>query len=408
MKFSVVNLGCRVNRVESDSFIAHLSDFGMTYSEDAPDVVIVNTCTVTGEAEKKTRKAVRQALRSHPDAKLVVTGCAAVINPEEFTSLSERVQVVAKAKVVESLVALDDSSLHGSLITPSALRYGDQFPTRVGIKIQDGCDNACSFCIVHVARGKSTSRPLDECIDEARRLYAAGAREIVLTGIDLGNYHFGDKDLAALLNALVACMPEGRIRVSSIEPLSVTDEIIDAMTASDGHVCKHLHIPLQSGSSGILGQMNRHYTANDFKELVDKLYAAMPGLSLSTDIIVGFPGETEQDFQDTLDMVRYCRFSKVHIFRYSRREGTPAALRDDQIPPEIIARRAKELSELARHVREQEQKARLGTSEYVLIEESGLGTTESFFTVNVGDAAKRGSLAPFVLRHLDEGGVFNV
>lgn len=402
-----MNLGCRVNRVESDSIAAKLVDHAWVIDRENPQVVVVNTCTVTGEADKKTRKTVRRVLKDHPEATVLVTGCAAAMTPEVYRAMSDRVRLVGKAGVVEAALSLGDDSLHGHL-PAQAVRFGEDFPTRVGIKIQDGCDNACTYCIVHVARGKSTSLDCEECLSEAKRHYLAGAREIVLTGIDLGNYDYKGMRLEGLLARLIDELPEARIRISSIEPPSITDGIVDMIARSGGRICRHLHLPLQSGSSKVLAEMDRHYDARAFRDLVDTLYERIPRMSLSTDIIVGFPGETEEDFQQTLDMVEHCRFSKVHIFRYSRRAGTPAAVREDQVPAEVVSDRARRLRDLAAKVRQQEQRRRLGTSEGVLVEEDGQGTTESFFTVRFDQPATRGALLDYTLARLDENGVFRV
>ena len=408
MKFHVVNLGCRVNRVESDAIAAQLVQAGLETDKDNPDVVVVNTCTVTGEADKKTRKAVHRALRENPDAMVVVTGCAAAIDPETYRSMSNRVRIVGKAGVAEAVLALDEHAMHGQVDPERALRFGGGFPTRVGIKVQDGCDNACTYCIVHVARGASTSRPADECVDEAVALYDAGAREIVLTGIDLGSYRDGEVGLPALVRMLLEKMPGARVRISSIEPPSVDDELIDVMAGAGGYVCRHLHLPLQSGSSRVLEEMGRAYSAQEYAALVDRLYKAMPSLALTTDIIVGFPGETEQDFLETLDMVRRCRFTKVHAFRYSRRSGTPAASRTDQIPADVVAQRASRLHEVANDVRRKEQVARIGTEELLLVEQEGTATSESFFTVRVDTCERRGDLVRRSLTTLGDDGIFSV
>lgn len=443
LTFHVVNLGCKVNRVESDDFAARLiARGGVEASLDAADFVIVNTCTVTGEAEKKTRKAVRHALRENGHARVVVTGCAAAIDPATYEAMSERVRIVPKgsmvayladdafvadlayctscdggirnaaaqsgadqtAKTPEVLTDLSDEVLVGA----ASLRVGEGFPTRVGVKVQDGCNNACTYCIVHVARGRAWSRPADEIEAEVRTLAAAGAKEIVLTGINLGSYCEGDLRLAGLLRRLIAAADEAapalapgehpvRFRISSVEPRDVDDDLIALMAASDGRICRHLHLPLQSGSAKVLKEMARPYKADYFADLVGRLYAAMPELSLSTDVIVGFPGETEEDFQATMDMARTCRFSKMHIFRYSMREGTPAAKRPDQIAPEIKADRAKRLEALERSLREADRARRVGTTELVLVESHDTATTESYYTVAAPAGARPGDLVECVL-----------
>ena len=423
MNFHVVNLGCKVNRVESDDFAAVLLSQGAQASDASDaDFIIVNTCTVTGEAEKKTRKAVRQALRANDRAQVVVTGCAAAIDPGTYTSMSERVRVVPKL-AMHALLAeengltsvRDASELQGASIESqggipgassrdrdrwgSGLEHvGGEFPTRVGVKVQDGCNNACTYCIVHVARGRAWSRPADEILDEVCRTAGAGAREIVLTGINLGSYSFEGMGLADLLRQLLDATDEDvRFRVSSIEPRDVDDDLIGLMAAANGRICRHLHLPLQSGSTKVLREMARPYKAEQFKELVDRLYAAMPMLSLSTDVIVGFPGETEEDYQATEDMARACRFSKMHIFRYSKREGTPAARRADQVAPEVKADRAKRLEAVEAELRADDLARRAGTREFALVESDGAATTESYHTVHAPEGAREGEMVEVVL-----------
>lgn len=395
MKFHVVNLGCKVNRVESDSFTASLMDKGGVPScASEAELIIVNTCTVTGEAEKKTRKAVRQALRSNSRARVVVTGCAAAIDPVEFESMDGRVEIVPKLEMARFLDGLSDSSRDAADALGAAfahdavagafepMRVGDEFPTRVGIKVQDGCNNACTYCIVHVARGRAWSRPADEVVGEACRLDAAGVREIVLTGINLGSYRHEGMGLAGLLGRLLEATSDGvRFRISSVEPRDVDDDLIDLMAKANGRICRHLHLPLQSGSSRVLREMARPYTAQRYKDLVSRLYGAMPMLSLSTDVIVGFPGETEEDYLATEEMARFCRFSKMHVFRYSKRAGTPAALREDQVSPEVKADRVKRLESLALELREADFAHRRGSRELALVESDGVATTESYHTI---------------------------
>ena len=395
--FHVVNLGCKVNRVESDDFAAALLARGGEAVDAArADLIVVNTCTVTGEAEKKTRKAVRGALRANDHARVIVTGCAAAISPEVFEGMDPRVQVVPKGSMM-GLLAPEGSSFEPHGAAP-LLRVGDEFPTRVGIKVQDGCDNACTYCIVHVARGRAWSRPADEIVSEAVRLAQAGVREIVLTGINLGSYSFEGMTLAGLLRRLLdAVEGDVRFRISSVEPRDVHDDLIELMAQADGRICRHLHLPLQSGSPKVLKEMARPYKASYFAELVDRLYEAMPMLSLSTDVIVGFPGETEEDFQETAAMAERCRFSKMHIFRYSMREGTPAARRADQVDPVVKADRAKRLEAIAQALREADRSRRAGTVELALVETNGVATTESYHEVRVAEDAPVGELMEFRL-----------
>ena len=380
MKFSIVNLGCKVNRVESDSTASALLSLGHTraVSEQA-DLVVVNTCTVTEEAEKKTRKAVRRALSDNPHATVVVSGCASAMHPHEYEALDPRVRVVSRLKL--------ETYLRERTNNASLVRLGESFNTRVNVKVQDGCDNDCTYCIVHVARGASRSMPFDSIVQESVALAKAGAREIVLAGINLGTYNDEGRSLSDLLEALLLqteSLPDDsapvRFRIGSIEPQNVDDRLIGLLATSKGRVCRHLHLPLQSGSTKVLGEMNRHYTAEGFLALIDKLYAACPTLSLSTDIIVGFPGETDDEFDQTMDVARRCRFSKIHVFPYSRREGTPAACRIDQIAPEVKKKRAQALRTLGDEMRRSDFERRRGTIEAVLVE-PGFALTESYHEI---------------------------
>ena len=393
MDFSIVNLGCKVNRVESDDVAALLIAKGSkpVALADA-QLIVINTCTVTGEAEKKTRKAVRHALRSNDSATVVVTGCAVAIDPTAYEEMSPRVRIVPKGDLMKAVSAAG---------SPDSLRLGGSFPTRVGIKVQDGCNNACTYCIVHVARGKAWSRPSSEVIEEALAYGAAGVKEMVLTGINLGSYRESGSDgcanLAGLLRRLLAVVPDARFRISSVEPRDIDDDLIELLASSEGRVCRHLHLPLQSGSSKVLREMARPYDASRYAELVDRIRSKVPSIAISTDIIVGFPGETEEDFRQTLEMVRQCRFTKVHVFRYSKRENTPAAMRDDQVAPEIKARRAKELELVAAQVRSAERAARAGMRESVLVETDGVATTESYYAVEAPSGASPGMLVECIL-----------
>ena len=423
MNFSIVNLGCKVNRVESDAFAAGLLARGCVETDGAADVVVVNTCTVTGEAEKKTRKAVRRALRDNPAAQVVVTGCAAAIDADTYLSMDPaHVHLAGKLEVDQLLDRLVGPLGHGAQV----LAVGEGFHTRVGVKVQDGCNNACTYCIVHVARGRATSRNADDVRAECIALARAGVREIVLTGINLGSYRWVAEGSAAagssseagevaaaaagrdahapalaaapaarpaplrldgLLRQLLADTadihepgePACRFRISSIEPRDVSDGLIKLMAASDGRICRHLHLPLQAGSTKVLREMHRPYTAEQFGALVEKLYAAMPQLSLSTDIICGFPGETDDEFAETLNLARACRFTKIHVFPYSPRRGTPAAARVDQVAPEVRSKRAARLRALADELREADRARRVGTVELALVEESGVAMTESYY-----------------------------
>lgn len=410
MKYAVVNLGCKVNRVESDAFASSLDAHGAKSCDAADaDLIVVNTCTVTGEAEKKTRKAVRGALRANDRATVIVTGCAAAIDKDTFLAMDPRVRVMGKAELASSIDAGAwglDAAAHGP-----ALPVGEGYRTRVGVKVQDGCNNACTYCVVHVARGKATSVDPREVVRQCRTLASTGVKEIVLTGINLGSYRWRDEGtgeatgLADLLRMLLEetadLHKDGeypvRFRVSSIEPRDVHDDLIEVLATAGGRVCRHLHLPLQSGNSKVLREMHRPYSAEHFEAIVANLYERVPELSLSTDIICGFPGETEGEFEDTLGVACTCRFSKIHVFPYSKREGTPAAARIDQVPPGVKADRAQRLRDLGDLLRDNEREARKGTRELAVVEEEGVALTESYFEVPAPKNAKAGEMIEITL-----------
>ena len=400
MRFSIVNLGCKVNQVESDAFEKLLGRASACYSApEAADLIIVNTCTVTGEAEKKTRKSVRQALRANDHARVIVTGCASAIDPTFFAELGERVIVVPKAEMEAFLaeLAADGSGFSGE--GGAGLHHGH---ARIGIKVQDGCDNACTYCIVHVARGRATSRPAEAVVAEAVALAQSGVREIVLTGINLGSYDADGLDLADLCLRLLAETaelhapgePPCRFRIGSVEPMDVSMDLIGLLAEARGRLCRHLHLPLQSGSSKVLREMGRPYDAEEYRQLADYLRAMVPEIALTTDIIVGFPGETEQDFEDTCALARHIGFAKIHVFPYSQREGTPAAERPDQVPPGEKAARAARLRTLTDELAAADRAARAGAVELALVERPGHATTESYHEMPAPVGAAIGSLVP--------------
>jgi len=417
VRFALVSLGCKVNRVESDSLAAALLEqgHGRCGLPDA-DCVIVNTCTVTGEADKKARKAVRRSLRDNRHAPVYVTGCAAALDPGTYRSLDPRVAVEPDKGRALALIcerfgpapgergptpqASGASEASGQPVPPArgrALRAGEGFPTRIGVKVQDGCDGACSYCIVPAARGPALSRPFDEVLEEVRALAQAGVKEIVLTGINLGSYRFTEGGLAEALEGLLSETETTRFRLSSIEPEDLDEALVGLVATSQGRVCRHLHLPLQSGSSKVLAEMARPYDAQGFLARAEALYAQIPGLALTTDAIVGFPGETDSDFDETLGLVGRLRFSKVHVFPYSQRKGTPAAARGDQVSPEAKAARAKQLTALAERLRRADYESRRGREELVVAEGRGRGMTESYYRIGIPRDIAPGTLFPFAI-----------
>lgn len=393
--YKVVNLGCKVNRVEADAVITQLSQAGLRYAKDLPaDLVVINTCTVTGEAEKKTRKALHRTMKDDPHALIVVTGCSAALHADEYRAFGPNVRVVQKADLLSFLS-------HICAAVPQRTEGASEslgLCVRRGVKVQDGCDRACTYCIVHVARGRASSVAVEQVVDQCRELFSQGVPEVLLTGINLGAYQNEGHDLAALLLLLLEELDlasggiQGRIRLSSIEPQDVTDDLIRVIAGADGIICRHLHLPLQSGSSRVLAQMDRGYDAGHFEDVILRIRAAIPQISLSTDVIAGFPGETEEDFAETVSLCEDSRFMKLHVFPYSPREGTPAAKRNDQIPAEVKNARARHLRLLSDRLSTEDLMSRSGKEEVAVVESADAARTESYHVIAPPAGSSVGSL----------------
>ncbi|MDR0347201.1 MAG: MiaB/RimO family radical SAM methylthiotransferase [Coriobacteriales bacterium] len=385
-EFFVHNLGCKVNRVESDALSAALLEAGGTWVErDCARVVIINTCTVTGEAEAKTRKAIRQALGTPREPWVIATGCAIAMDKEAYQALGERViaepdRLLAQAKALE-LLGLQESFERGAE-TPTPAP-APTFRTRKGIKIQDGCDNNCSYCLVRLARGPSRSVPRDAIVEQVCAAEREGIREVVLTGVNVGSYDDGGYVLSQLIADLIPVITKLRIRLSSIEPQHLSDDLLELMASSEGRLCAHLHLPLQSGCDWTLEAMARPYDSAFFAERVERARDLMPRLALTTDVIVGFPGERDEDFEQSMVFCERMGFARMHVFRYSRRPQTPAAEMSGQVAPQVIAQRARTLHALAERMRRRDARARVGSREMVLVEGRGVGTSESYHRVAV-------------------------
>jgi len=371
-------LGCRLNQAESDSMSEQLAAHGLRQSDDGdPDVVVINTCTVTREATKASRMAIRRAARNHPGAKVVVVGCYAVSDPGEIRAI-DGVDVVLGNDVKENFAqALGLQAPTAPLLDIGFAGRPDfsavqTARVRANLKVQTGCDEWCTFCIIPTTRGPLRSMDYEGLIDEARARVAAGAREIVLTGVHLGKYGYdagGDeRDLLRLLTGLLAIQGLWRIRLSSILSNHLTEEVVEFL-ASEPRICPHLHVPLQSGDEGVLEEMHRPYRIAEYLASVEWAVARIPGLALATDIIVGFPGETDAAFAATMDVVRRVRFSKLHVFRYSSRPGTPSAELPDQVSPDVKKVRSKRLIDLGNEIRGEFLSEHLGRRLDVLVED---------------------------------------
>lgn len=386
-----VNLGCRVNRAELDDIAARLEAEGLVPTKPvAADAIVVNSCAVTGEAEAKTRKTVRHMAALAQTPEVVVTGCVASLFASELSDIAPNVTVEAN----KSLVAARVVSLVGHQgAIPSA--RGGMTPTgrtRPSIKIQDGCDNRCGYCIVWKARGRARSLAATEVLDRLDEACGRGAQEVVLTGINIGRYRDGTLDLAGLLDLIMARSDVGRVRISSIEPPDVTGRLVDAMARHGERVAPFLHVCLQSGSDATLRRMRRAYDTAAYRQAVGYARDKLPNLSVGTDLVVGFPGETADEFEESLAFCEEMAFSRMHVFRYSRRPGTPAAMADGQVDPREMARRSRRMRTLARRMRRAEAERMVGSEQLVLVEQEGRGVTGGLFDLHLDPSVPAGSL----------------
>lgn len=349
-KVAFHTLGCKVNHYETEAIwqLFKQQDYERVEFDTTADVYVINTCTVTNTGDKKSRQTIRRAIRKNPDAVICVTGCYAQTSPGEILDIPGVDIVIGTQDRAKMLDYIDQfkrerqpingvsnimkSRTYEELDVPT---FSDR--TRASLKIQEGCNNFCTFCIIPWARGLMRSRDPKEVIHQAQQLVDAGYKEIVLTGIHTGGYGEDMKDynFAMLLRDLEERV-DGlrRIRISSIEASQITDEVIEVIDQSS-IIVRHLHIPLQSGSNTVLQRMRRKYTMEFFADRLIRLKEALPQLAITSDIIVGFPGETEEEFMETYEFVKKHQFSELHVFPYSKRTGTPAARMEDQVPEEI-------------------------------------------------------------------------
>lgn len=395
MKAALYTLGCKVNQYESQVMAEALAAAGWTIvdSTEKADVYIVNSCTVTSESDRKTRQIVRRLKRSNPDAVVVLTGCMPQAYPESAAALPQADVVLGNRSNDRLLEALDTFFATGErLILTRAHQNDDAFApcaihtfygrTRAEIKIEDGCNRFCAYCAIPYARGRVRSKPLADVRAESAALAAAGYAEIVLVGINLSAYRDGGFDLCDAVLAASECDAVRRVRLGSLEPDHLTDALLDRLAGCE-KLCPQFHISLQSGCDETLRRMNRHYTAAEYRALCRKLRSRFPHCTLSTDIMVGFPGETEADHAASRAFAEEIAFEKAHVFPYSPRSGTRAAGMPAQVPKQIKERRAAEMIEAMSAVRSAFLKSRIGETVQVLLEEDGCGYTANYTPVRV-------------------------
>lgn len=413
---SFLTLGCKVNQYDTDAmrglFLAR--GYRPVETTERADVCVINTCSVTHIGERKSRQAIRRAKRLNPETLIVVAGCYAQLNPEEIAGI-EGVNLIIGTQDRRHIVDFVESYQSGSGVQ-SKVRdilgvrdfenlnlYGEALEhTRAYVKIQEGCDNYCTFCIIPYTRGRLKSRRPEEIYREANYLAAHGYKEIVLTGIHLGNYgkDLGDGiDLTEIVRHLLATTTIPRIRLGSIESVELSAELI-AMLATEERLCMHLHLPLQSGSDAVLQRMRRHYRLDAYRRLLRDIRRQVPDVAITTDLIVGFPGETEEMFAETLATLREFGFAAVHVFPYSPRAGTPAASFPEQVPEAVKKERVHAAEAVAAETGQRYRERFVGRTLAVLTErqrEDGLyeGLTEHYCRVLIrGNVSHTGALWP--------------
>ncbi len=411
----VSSIGCRLNRSEMESLARQLAGQGHTLADSVAEaeLCVLNTCAVTCEAERKSRQAARRLHRDNPHAQLVLTGCYATLCPAaaELPGAPRIVGNQEKGRL-PAVLGLDGPEA----VSPMWSLPGGR--TRAFVKVQDGCDNRCTYCVTTIARGPSRSRPLREVISEIQALETAGYQEVVLTGVHVGSYGHdtgpasGRASLSMLVKAILSETGIRRLRLSSLEPWDLEPEFFSLW--QEPRLCRQLHLPLQSGSSSVLRRMGRQTTAQAYGALAQRALILIPGLALTTDIIVGFPGETQAEFRATMDLVRDIDFARLHVFGYSPRPGTAAAQMTPQVPGSIKVQRGRLMRELGRQKQEAFQRRFLGQEMEVLWEARGedgfyRGLTGNYLRVGTAsDRQLRNTITPTQLTELRTDGVWGV
>lgn len=376
MRVRLESIGCRLNIGEIEALARQLAGRGcrVVGPGEVADLCIFNSCTVTSTASRKSRQILRQLRRSAPDAKLVATGCYSELSPEEVRSLGVDLVVANRDKdrmvdlLDEAELLWTDGMAHDEFPTPHAQDAGTR--TRAVVKVQDGCDNRCTFCVVTLARGPGRSRPASEIIEEIEALIRLDYREVVLSGVHLGSYGHDlgrPSGLEDLIRQVLRETAIPRLRLSSLEPWDLEPRFFELF--SDRRLMPHLHLPLQSGCNATLRRMARRTTRKDYRRLVASARTAVPGLSISTDVMVGFPGETDTEFSESMAFVEEMEFSRLHVFRFSSREGTRAATMPGQVPGSLAQDRSRRLIELGAHLEHAHNRRFVGRQAQVLWEQ---------------------------------------
>jgi len=420
-RIALTTLGCRVNQSETETLARQFTATGcQVVPFDAPaDVYVVNTCTVTQVGDRKSRQLLRRAARRNPQALVVAAGCYATVDPATLQAMPEVGLVVpnaAKSRLPELVLAhLNQTRQVRAVDVPSPLAPACFHRTRALVKVQDGCAEGCAYCIVPRARGAPRSRPLSEVLAEVQARVAEGHQEVVLTGIHLGQYGLDlgpdSPTLADLIRAILGGTNVPRLRLSSIEPPDFQPTLLELW--QNPRLCRHLALPLQSGCDRTLARMGRRYTSADYARLLKQLRAAVPQIAITTDVIVGFPGETDADHAASLDFAREMAFARIHVFPYSRRQGTPAATMSDQVDPALKQARASDFRALGEETGHRYRLQFVGQQATVLWETPDpdrpahwVGFTDTYIRVTTTDPDNlAGRITPTLLTAVTTGGM---
>ena len=400
MTYAVYTLGCKVNQYETQALETLLRERGFRPAESKADVVIVNTCAVTAESGRKSRQAIRRLQGQNPGALTVVCGCYSQLEPEAVAALGA--DIVFGSGDKHALADAIEKALPAVMVDdPFQRRAFEPLPagavsgrTRAMLKIQDGCDNFCTYCVIPYTRGRVRSLPLEACAAQAAQLAGEGFAEIVVTGIEIASYGKdlpGKPGLADAVEAIAQAAPHVRVHLGSLEPTAVTEAFCRRLAAL-GNVCPHFHLSLQSGCDDTLRRMGRKYDTAVFADVCRRLRRYFPGCSLTADLICGFPGESEADFAETLAFLESCAFTYVHAFPYSVRPGTRAAAMPDQIGREEKERRVRRAGEVVARLQAAYLASRVGRVEQVLFENAHSGHSASYCTVRIAGQAERGTV----------------
>ena len=395
MKVHLITYGCKANQYDTETFRQELEARGATIvdSPEDADACVVNTCTVTHKADRKARKGIRRAKRTNPDLQIVVAGCSAARRTEDYVEMDEVFEVVEGHDQIEVADAIAPESPYLDIDEEpvGAELLGEHKPrTRGWIKVQDGCDRNCAFCATKLARGKSRSRDPDRVVQEAKRLSREHC-ELVFTGIHIGHYGKDlsergepqEHTLSTLCARLLDEVPDVRFRLGSIEATEIDDLMIDLLENSGGRLVPHLHVPMQAGSDNVLRAMRRWHTREDYRTRMREIARRLPYLGLGADVMVGFPGETREDFEQTRELVEELPYTYLHVFPFSEREGTAAAEMGDRVPPEEKGRRSRILREIAIEKGEAYRERRVGQAAEIVVESDDYGMTEDYLRVKL-------------------------